>query len=102
MSDLVRVHCPNCGRTCARVYVEDGVEYWETRHKTIPYDKFRRSAWVSCPNYDRSDLADAIWDPESCHTLWSVEPRHVLEKVQEARMHGLKHMPTGYGVGITG
>ena len=99
MTDLVRVHCPNCGRTSARVFKEDGVEYWETDIKTIPYAKFRRTQYIKCPNFDRDKGLPEV--EAGCYTLWIIEPRDVLEKVVEAGVHGLRHMPTGPGVRLS-
>ena len=95
MTDLVRVHCPKCGRTCARVFEEDGVEYWENQGKAIPYRKFNGSAWVHCPNYQR--YVDGLTDSDECHVLSLVTTEDVLAKVKVARRHGLQHMSTGYG-----
>lgn len=95
MSDLVRVHCPNYGRTCARVFEEDGVEYWETNGKVIPYRKFKSSAWLTCPNFDR--YANGLTDSDECHAFLLATSQDVLAKVKEARRHGLRHMTTGPG-----
>ena len=92
----MRVHCPNCDRTCARVFEEDGAEYWEAHSKTIPYNKFRKRTWVHCPNYQR--YVDGLTDNDECHVLYLVEPSDILEKVRDARANGRpQHMSTGAG-----
>ena len=87
MSDLLRIHCKNCSRTCARVYIDDdGIEWWETSFKTIPFDKFRSASSVLCPNYQR--YVDGLTDNDECHVNWTVE-------THDRRGQG---METGLGV----
>ncbi len=99
MNDLLRVHCPTCGRICARVFEEGGVEYWETNAKTIPYRKFHSSAWLTCPNYRR--YVDGLTDSDECHALLLVLSEDVLTKVKDARQDGLQHMSTGPGIKLS-